>query len=234
LLNYGLLLPADLLVVEGTDGRRQTATLTPDGRVNVAGQLFDSVSPAALRALELAGKVRKAVNGWAVFRVLRGTNTIGTLLEIRGQYEDSEQGASAAETPPDAETVEPEGPTPGVLSAVEQLKPLLGLLPELTVNTSKSTITLYAGKLVVGYAFPRKRWLPRLKAYVGETCPDWVTPDPTYASWGYTDDWGTNVERVVALFKEAPRRRAEDMTAGRDAYRRRPQPPQGTETVSGE
>jgi hypothetical protein len=112
------------------------------------------------------------------------------------------------------------------------MKPLLALLPELAVKTSKSAVSLYAGKLVVGYAYPRKTGAPRLRAYAGETCPEWVTPDTTYASWCYIDDWTTNLERVVALFKEAPRRRAEDMTAGRDAYRRRAQPPTSTAPLS--
>lgn len=228
LLNVGLLLPQDLLMVEGIEGRQQTATSSPDGRINVAGQVFDAVSPAALRALELAGKPRKAVNGWATFRVLRAGNYLGTLLEIRGQYEDREQEASTAGPPQDAVSLSQTGPDLGVLSAVEQMKPLLTLLPELTVNTSKSTVSLYAGKLVVGYAYPRKKGLPRLRAYIGETCPEWATPDPTYASWCYIEDWSTNLERVVALFKEAPRHRAEDMTAGRDAYRRRAQPPGST------
>ncbi len=225
LLNVGLLLPQDLLMVEGTEGRQQTATISPDGKINVAGQIFDAVSPAALRALELAGKPRKAVNGWATFRVLRVGNYLGTLLEIRGQYEDKEQEVSTAGPPQDAVSLGHAGPDPWVLAAVEQMKPLLALLPELTVNTSKSTVSLYAGKLVVGYAHPRKKGMPRLRAYIGETCPEWVTPDPTYTSWCYIDDWSTNLERVVALLKEAPRHRAEDMTAGRDAYRRRAQPP---------
>jgi hypothetical protein len=225
LLRAGLLLPQDLLVVEGTDGKQQTATVSPDGKINVAGQVFDAVSPAALRALELAGKVLKAVNGWATFRVLRGGYYLGTLLQIRGQYEDREQEASTAGPPQDAKSPGPEGPDSAVLAAADQLKPLLNLLPELAIKTSKSAISLYAGKLVVGYAHPRKTGAPRLKAYVGETCPEWATPDPTYASWCYVDDWNTNLERVVALFKDAPRRRAEDMTAARDAYRRRPQPP---------
>jgi hypothetical protein len=221
LLSAGLLFPQDLLMVEGTEGRRQTATITPEGKVNVAGQLFDSVSPAALRALELAGKPRRAVNGWATFRVLRAGNHIGTLLTIRGQYEDQEHEASAPESAPEAGPVTPEEPVAGVLSAVEQLKPLLALLPELTVSTSKATISLYAGKLVVAYAHPRKRGLPRLRVYVGEACPEWATPDPTYAPWCFVEDWSTNLERVVALLKEVPRRRAEDMTAGLDGYRRR-------------
>jgi hypothetical protein len=120
------------------------------------------------------------------------------------------------------------GPDPAVLVAAEQMKPLLVLLPELAVSTSKSTISLYAGKLVVGYAYPRKKGLPRLRAYVGDTFPEWATPDPTYASWCYIDDWSTNLERVVTLFKEAPRRRADDLAAGRDAYRRRMPPPGST------
>ncbi|HEV3083123.1 MAG TPA: hypothetical protein VGY66_25280, partial [Gemmataceae bacterium] len=99
------------------------------------------------------------------------------------------------------------------------------LLPELTIHTSKATISLYAGKLVVGYAYPRKKGLPRLGAYVGNTCPEWGTPDSTYDSWCYIDDWSTNLDRVVVLLKEAPRRRAEDLTAGRDAYRRRAHSP---------
>jgi hypothetical protein len=221
-------------MVEGTEGRQQTATITPDGRINVAGQIFDGVSPAALRALELAGKTLKAVNGWATFRVVRGGNHIGTLLQIRGQYEDKEQEATTAGPPQDGEELASVGPDPAVLSAVEQLEPLLLLLPELTVNTSKSTISLYAGKLVVGYAFPRKRALPKLRAYVGDDCPEWVTPDPTYASWCYIDDWNTNMERVASLFKEAPRRRAEDMAAGRDVYRRRTQPPANAVSLSAE
>jgi hypothetical protein len=222
LLGAGLLRPQDILMVEGIDGRRQTACLTTDGKINVRGEVFDSVSPAALRAMEMAGKVRKAVNGWSAFRVLRDGSNIGTLLEVRAQFEDTEQEgeASAQEV-----THTPEGQEAAVLLAVEQLKPLLGLLPELTVNTSKATISLYAGKLVVGYAYPRKRGLPRVRVYLGGNCPEWVTPDPTYASWGFIDDWNANVERVVALFKEAPRRRAEDMAAGHDAYRRRLQVP---------
>jgi hypothetical protein len=67
-----------------------------------------------------------------------------------------------------------------------------------------------------------------------ETCPEWVTPDPTYASWCFIDDWSTNLGRVVALLKEAPRHRAEDLTAGRDAYRRRGPLHGGTAAVSPE
>jgi hypothetical protein len=228
LLSAGLLFSDDVLMVEGTEGRRQTAGITPDGRVTVAGQTFDAVSPAALRALELAGKPRKAINGWAAFRVLRGGSHVGTLLEIRGQYEDREQEASAADS---MITNEPSGSEQAdslLVLAVEQLKPLLGLLPELTVKMSKASISLSAGKLVVGYAYARKKGMPRLRAYVGDHCPDWVTPDPTYAAWCYLDDWSTNVERVVALLNEAPRRRAEDMAAGKDAYGRRLQPPART------
>jgi hypothetical protein len=234
LVGAGLLSPQDLLMVEGTEGRQQTATVTADGKINVAGQVFDGVSPAALRALELAGRTVKAVNGWATFRVVRGGHHIGTLLQIRGQYEDKEQEASTSGPTQDTALAASVGPDPAVLSAVEQLEPLLVLLSELTVNTSKATISLYAGKLVVGYAFPRKRGLPKLRVYVGDACPEWVTPDPTYASWCYIDDWQTNLERVVALFKEAPRRRAEDMAAGRDVYRRRTQPSDNAIALSAE
>lgn len=225
LLRAGLISQQDLLMVEGTEGRRQTAFITADGKINVAGQIFDGVSPAALRALELAGKTIKAVNGWSAFRVLRAGNFIGTLLQVRGQYEDKEQEASSDGPPQDAELSTLVGPDPAVLIAVEQMEPLLVLLPELTVNTSKSTISLYAGKVVIGYAFPRKKGLPRLRAYVGDVCPDWATPDPTYAAWCFIDDWNSNLDRVVTLLREAPHRRAEDVTGGRDAYRRRPQPP---------
>ena len=231
LLSAGLLLPQDLLVVEGTEGRRQTATLSPEGKIIVAGQVFDSVSPAALRALELAGKTLKAVNGWGTFRVLRNGNHIGTLLQIRGQYEDREEEASAGGPPQDAGASSPAGPDPAVLSAAEQMKPLLALLPELTMKTSKATISLYAGKLVVGYAHPRKKGGPRLCVFVGETCPEWVTPNPTRAAWCYVEDWNTNLDRVVALLKEAPRRRVEDVAAGRDAYRRRRQSPENAVTL---
>jgi hypothetical protein len=225
LLGAGLLFPDDILMVEGAEGRRQTATIKPDGRIDVAGQQFDTVSPAALRALELAGKPQKAVNGWAAFRVQRGGNIIGTLLELRGQYEDREQEGAVGGPTNEIATDSLDGPAQALASAVEQLKPLLAHLPELAVNTSKATISLYAGKLVVGYAYPRKRGLPRVRAFMGDTCPAWVTPDPTYAAWWFIDDWSTNLERVVALFKEAPRHRADDLTAGRDAYRRRAQPP---------
>jgi hypothetical protein len=227
LMGVGLLQQQDLLMVEGAEGRRQTATIAPDGKINVAGHLFDAVSPAALMAMELAGKTRKAVNGWAAFRVLRGGNQVGTLLELRSQYEDAEEGVPT-EPPQDAGPSVPAalaGPDPMVLAAVDQLKSLLGLLPEVTANTSKTGVSLYVGKAVVGYAYPRKRGLPRVRVYVGETYPEWTTPDPTHAAWCYIDDWNTNIERVVALFKEASRRRAEDMMAGRDPYRRREQPP---------
>jgi hypothetical protein len=232
LLSAGLLLPQDLLMVEGAEGRQQTATISPDGKINVAGQMFDAVSPAALRALELAGKVLKAVNGWATFRVLRAGSYIGTLLQIRDEYEDKDQESSTAELSEDSGPFKSDSPDLLVLSAVEQMKPLLALLPELTVNTSKSTASLYAGKLVVCYAHPRKKGLPRLRVYVGEACPEWATVDPTYSSWCYVDDWSTNLERVVALLKEAPLRRAEDLAAGRDPYRRRVQPPGSATTLS--
>jgi hypothetical protein len=225
LLSAGLLLPQDLLIVEGIEGRHQTTTITAEGKVNVAGQLFDSVSPAALRALELAGKPRKAVNGWAVFRVQRLGNTIGTLLEIRAQYEDKEQDLTPGGPLQEPSSHGSEGQEASVIAALEQMKPLLTKLPDLSVNTSKVTISLYAGKIVVGYAYPRKKGLPRLRVYVGESCPEWATPDPTYEAWCFTEDWSTNLDRVVSLVKNAPHRRAEDMTAGRDAYRRRGQPP---------
>jgi hypothetical protein len=164
LLSARLLFPHDDLVIEGPEGRRQTAAITPDGKIVVAGQVFDAVSPAALRALELAGKPRKAVNGWAAFRVLRAGNAVGTLLEIRGQYEDREAEASPAEAVPDAGTPVPDGGDSTLDSAVDQMKPLLALLPELRVHASKASISLYAGTLVVGYAYPRKKGLPRLRA----------------------------------------------------------------------
>ena len=53
--------------------------------------MIDTVSAAALYAWELIGKIRKSINGWAVFRVLRGENDIGTLLEIRSQFEKKGQ-----------------------------------------------------------------------------------------------------------------------------------------------
>jgi hypothetical protein len=233
LLRAGLLQTHDLLMVEGADGRRQTATITPDGKINVAGQAFDAVSPAALRALELAGRVRKATNGWATFHVVRGGNQIGTLLEIRGQYEDREEEGTPAGAAPEGEAQGPVGPDAAVAAAADQLKPLLGQLPELTVNMSKSTVSLYAGKLVVAYAQPRRRGLPRLRVYAGEACPGWATADPSYEAWCYVDDWNTNLDRVVALLKEAPQRRAADMAAGRDAYRRRAQPPGLTPALPG-
>jgi hypothetical protein len=232
LLSAGLLRPQDLLMVEGTEGRQQTATITADGKINVAGQVFESVSAAALRALEMVGKVRKAVNGWATFRVLRGGTSIGTLLQIREQYKDSEPEESTAGVPQDTEPSGSSEPSPGLLATVEQMKPLLGLLPELTVKTSKSTVSLYCGKVVVGYASPRKKELPRLRIYVGEKCPDWATPDSTYTYWCYIENWSTNLERVVALFKEASRQRAEDITLGRDAYTRRQQTVSGTEPLA--
>jgi hypothetical protein len=225
LLNAGLLLLQDLLMVEGAEGRRQTASLTPDGKVNVAGHLFDSVSPAAVRALELAGKLVKAVNGWAYFHVLRGGADIGSLLDIRAQYEDKEEEPAAERTAQEGGGEAVEGPDPSVLAAVNQLKPVLALLPELTVKVAKSSASLYAGKLLVGYAHPRKKGPPRLRVYVGETCPDWAIPDPTYAPWCFIDDWPTSVERVVALLKDAPRRRGEELAAGLDAYRRRAEVP---------
>jgi hypothetical protein len=101
-------------------------------------------------------------------------------------------------------------------------------LPELTVNPSKSGISLYAGKLVVGYAYPRRKGMPKLRVYVGETFPDWATPDPTYAFWCYIDNWSANIPRVISLLKAAPRRRAEDLAAGKDAYARRGDPGRGT------
>jgi hypothetical protein len=228
LLNAGLLMAHDLLVIDGAEGRQQTATITPEGKINVAGQIFDSVSPAALRALELAGKSRKAINGWREFRVLRAGNQLGTLLEIRGQYEDKQQQESTDAGPEEEGPHSTEGQDAAVLGAVDRMKPLLALLPELTVNPSKSTISLYAGKLVIGYAYPRKKGLPRLRIYVGERCPKWATSDSTYEAWCYADDWGTNLNQVVALLRAAPGCRSLDMTAGRDAYRRRTQPPAST------
>ncbi|HLN32537.1 MAG TPA: hypothetical protein VK395_32715 [Gemmataceae bacterium] len=231
LLGAGLLVPQDILFIE-VDGRKQTASISPDGSVDVAGTVFESVSPAALRVLELAGKARRAVNGWAAFRVQRGGQDIGSLIELRAQYEDRQQVES-----PTAEAQGPEAPAevdnnPAVTLAAEQLKPLLGLLPELMVNPSKSGISLYAGKLVVAYAYPRKKGMPKLRVYVGETFPDWTTPDPTYAFWCYVDDWIANIPRVVNLLKAAPRCRAEDLAAGKDAYARREDPGRGTLTFA--
>ena len=177
--------------------------------------------------MELAGKSWKAVNGWAAFRVLRG----GSLLELRGQYEDAE-GAAPAELPQDAGPSAPAGPDSTALAAVDQIKLLLGLLPEIAINTSKSGVSPLRRQSGCRLAYPRKRCLPRVRVYVGETCLEWTTPDPTDAAWCFIDDWKTNVERVVALFEEAPRRRAEDMMAGRDPYRRREQPLGGTEPLT--
>jgi hypothetical protein len=221
LLSAGLLRQQDVLMVGGSESGQQTATLTVGGRIQVGGSTFNSVSAAAVRALELLGRNRKTANGWAEFRVVRDGSDIGTLLEVRSQFEDWEQAddPSSAGKASDVLTAGPGESAVGV--AMEQLKPLLALLPQLTPSAAKASISLYSGKLVVAYAFPRKRGLPRLKVFVGETCPDWVTPDPTYAAWGYVDDWSSNVQRVVALCQDAPRRRAEDMAAGVDAYRRR-------------
>jgi hypothetical protein len=228
LLNAGVIQRQDVLMVEGTEGRLQRAMVTPEGKIDVAGQVFDTVSPAAQRALELAGKTVKAVNGWSAFRVMRGGNYIGTLLQLRDQYDDREQEASGAGPSQDTDLSEANGPDPVVLAAVEQMKPLLDLLPELTVNTSRSTVSLYAGKLVVGYVFPRKRGLPRLRVYVGNTCPEWASPDTTYEWWCNVEDWSTSIDQVVGLLKVAPARRADDVAAGRDPYRRRSQPSQST------
>jgi hypothetical protein len=234
LLSAGLLLPQDQLMVQGMEGRQQTGSITADGKINVAGKVFDAVSPAALHALELAGRPRKATNGWATWRVLRGGTYIGTLLEIRAQYEDKEQEASVSGSPQDGGSPIPDAPDSAVLVAVEELKPLLTLLPELTVKASKATVSLYAGKMVVAYAYPRKTGLPRLRVYVGGACPEWAIQDNTYAYWCYADNWSTNQDRVLALLKEAPRRRAEDMTAGREAYTRRAQSPANLATPAGD
>ena len=223
LLGAGLLRQQDVFIATGIEGRQQIAKLTADGRIDVGGTTFKAVSSAALHALQLAGRNRRSANGWAEFRVLRDGNDIGTLLEIRAQYEDKEEedaGESAASAE-DASGAPIEAQEAGVTVAMEQLKPLLGLLPELTPNAAKATISLYAGKLVVAYAYPRKKGPPRLRVFVGETCPEWATPDPTYAVWCYIDDWSENIERVVALCKEAPRRRAADLAAGAEPYRRR-------------
>ncbi len=221
LLRAGFLRLQDGLIVAGGDRALHTAKLTQDGRIEVAGASFNSVSAAAVQALRLAGKNRSTANGWAEFRVLRDGNDIGTLLEIRAQYEDKEQADDS--TPPAKEPDAPiaEAAESFVNMAMDQLKPLLGLLPELTPSAGKTTISLYAGKLVVAYAHPRKRGLPRLQVFAGEACPEWTTPHPTYLAWCYVDDWSANVERVVALCKEAPRRRAADLAAGQDPYRRR-------------
>jgi hypothetical protein len=224
LLTAGLLQQDDVLLVAGIDGRQQTGKLTADGRVDIAGTPFGSVSGAAVRALELAGRQRRTANGWAEFRVVRDGSDMGTLLEIRSQYEDREQGEGDGTPTPkgsDAAPAESQESASAVAVAMDHLKPLLGLLPELTPSAAKATISLYAGKLVVAYAYPRKRGLPRVRVFVGDVCPGWAAPDPTYAAWCYVDDWPTNVERVVALCKEAPRRRAEDLAAGRDPNRRR-------------
>lgn len=166
LLGVGILLPEDVLMAEGIEGRRQTASTTPDGKINVAGQVFDAVSPAALRAMELAGRPRKAVNGWSTFRVLRAGNYIGTLLQLRGQYEDKEEEASIAGTPQEAASPGSEETDPMMVCAVEQMKPLLTLLPELTIHTSKATISLYAGKLSTAdrkrSLFAAPKWRPGL------------------------------------------------------------------------
>ena len=134
------------------------------------------------------------------------------------------QETSAAGPHHEGGTRDSGGPGSAVGLALEQLKPLLALLPELTAKASKSMISLWAGKVAVGYAYPRKGGVPRVRAYVGDGCPDWAKPDPTHAAWCHVDDWSSNLERVAALFREASRRRAEDMTAGRDPYRRREQP----------
>src|SRR5262249_35587061 len=149
----------------------------------------------ALRALQLAGRNRTTANGGAEFRVIREGNDIGTLLEIRAQYQDKEQQEESEASAPSKEA----GGGPfetqesAVVVAMDQMKPLLGLLPELLPSAAKATISLYAGKLVVGYVYPRKRGLPRLRVFVGEACPEWATPDPTYAAWCYVDDWSANI-----------------------------------------
>ena len=209
-------------MVTGTEGRQQMARLTADGKIDVAGSIFNSVSAAAVQALRVAGKNRNTANGWAEFRVKRDGNDIGTLLEIRAQYEDREQEEGDVAVPPkEAGGAPVETQESGVAVAMDQLKPLLGLLPELMPSAAKATISLYAGKLLVAYAYPRKRGLPRLRVFVGDACPEWATSDTTYTAWCFVDDWSTNLERVVTLCKEAPRRRAAELAAGADPYRRR-------------
>ena len=163
--------------------------------------------------------------------MLRDGKDLGLLIEVREQYEDKGQETALIPISQDVLPPASEGPDAGVLAAMEQVKPLLALLPELTANPSKASISLYAGKMVVCYVHPRKRGSPRLRVFVGENCPDWVTPDPTYSAWCYIDDWTVGTERVVALLKEAPRRRAEDLAAGGDAYRRRGEPPGSTTSL---
>src|SRR5207248_1809014 len=118
LLGASLLLSHDVLVLEGPGGQQQTATLTADGKINLCGEIFDSVSPAAIRALELTGKAVRSVNGWTQFRVLRGGKDVGLLAEVRAQYEDKEQEAAPVPSSQDATTPASDGPEARVLAAV--------------------------------------------------------------------------------------------------------------------
>jgi len=230
-------------------GTMLEATLLVDGAVEFQGQRYDTCSAAAEVARARVSGRQMNTNGWTFWRFHDGTGKRLDLDDARKRFIKTKSANPSSPPSPEPRQPRPlggveamqvgniaeaEGANPAVLSAAEQLKPLLALLPELTVNTSKATVSLYAGKLVVGYAHPRKRGLPRLRVYVGQTCPEWATPDPSYALWCSVGDWSTNLERVVALLKEAPRRRAEDMAAGRDPYYRRAQPPGSTPVVSAE
>jgi hypothetical protein len=221
LLSAGLLQPTDTLLVEGHGGRKQAASLTAEGGINVSGQVFDSPSAAAIRALELAGKTVRAINGWQVFRVLRSGVDLGSLLEIRSSFEDRKEADEAAAH----DSTGTEDGQANQEATIGQLKPLLGLLPEVTVTTSKSAVTFYIGKIAIAYARPRKRGLPRLDIYVGDNCPDWCSPHSTYAAWCDAGDWSENIPKVVELIKLAPRHRSDDMALGKEPYRRRAESP---------
>jgi hypothetical protein len=220
LLAAGILHLQDVMVVDGNDDKTQSATLTKEGQINVGGQLFDTPSRAAVRALEMAGKQVKAINGWSAFRVLRAGVEIGTLLRLRDKLDDDGQGEHSEGQGPETADAETGGEELQE-DTVRELKPLLGLLPEVTIQTSKSAVTFYIGKLAFGYAKPRKRGMPRLDVYVGDVCPDWCSPNATYGAWCEVEDWAENLAKTVELIRAAPRRRADDMAAGKDPYRRR-------------
>lgn len=84
LLGSGLLKSTDLLVVT-SGGKSAAVTINPDGTLCIGIAVYSSVSAAALSALEMLGKVRAAVNGWAAFTIRRNGQDIGTLADLREQ-----------------------------------------------------------------------------------------------------------------------------------------------------
>ena len=97
LIKAGLLdVSAQLVMRYGPKGKRKrvfTATVTEDGNIDFEGQVYTSLSYAAVACMQAAGSERKTVNGWTKWRVKDGA----LLAELRDEYLQRKQAETVAE-----------------------------------------------------------------------------------------------------------------------------------------